>query len=68
MQAAPQHFTLRCAVPTPTLACAAPLPTPSQPEQLREEHRRDGFEASSADKIFESTTLAVEQQQRAPQT
>lgn len=28
--------------------------------ELREEHRRDGFETSSADNIFASTTLAVE--------
>lgn len=27
--------------------------------QLTERHRRDGFEAASADKIFESTTLAA---------
>ena len=31
-----------------------------QAEAVREWHRRDGFEADSADKIFESTTLAVQ--------
>ncbi len=25
------------------------------PDEIRREHRRDGFEAESADKIFEST-------------
>jgi hypothetical protein len=29
-----------------------------QAEELEERHRRDGFEVASADKIFESTTLA----------
>lgn len=29
------------------------------PEEIEERHRRDGFEAASADKIFESTTAAV---------
>lgn len=37
---------------------AAPLPRP-QPEEIQEQHRRDGFETASADKIFESTTLAA---------
>ena len=32
-----------------------------QPEQVEERHRRDGFEALNADKIFESTTLAAKQ-------
>lgn len=34
-----------------------------QPEEVTEEHRRDGFETASADRIFESTTLAAEQLQ-----
>jgi hypothetical protein len=29
-------------------------------EEVREWHRRDGFETSSADRIFESTTLAAD--------
>ena len=38
-----------------------PLPQHEQlpPTQLTERHRRDGFEAASADKIFHSTTLAA---------
>ena len=28
------------------------------PEQIRREHRRDGFEAQNADKIFESTYIS----------
>ncbi|EFN52697.1 hypothetical protein CHLNCDRAFT_36784 [Chlorella variabilis] len=32
-----------------------------KPEQVEERHRRDGFEALNADKIFESTTLAAKQ-------
>ena len=31
-------------------------------EEVREWHQRDGFEASSADKIFLSTTLAAERE------
>ena len=42
-----------------------------QAEELREHHLREGFEASSADRIFESTTLAAaagkQQQQEQPQ-
>lgn len=44
---------------------AAPHCTPAspnvQPGEVGEEHRRDGFEAASADRIFESTTLASQQ-------
>jgi hypothetical protein len=38
-----------------------PLPQYSQlaPGELQEAHRRDGFEAASADNIFASTTLAA---------
>ncbi len=35
--------------------------------QLTEAHRRDGFEAASADKIFMSTALAAAQQQQQQQ-
>ena len=30
-----------------------------QPDEVEERHRRDGFETASADRIFESTTLAA---------
>ena len=32
------------------------------PGEVREWHRRDGFEASSADKLFESTSLAADRE------
>ncbi|KAI7840585.1 hypothetical protein COHA_005736 [Chlorella ohadii] len=34
-----------------------------KPEEVTEQHRRDGFETASADRIFESTTLAAEKVQ-----
>ena len=40
-----------------------PLPS-AQAEEIEERHRRDGFEAGSADRIFESTTLAARHRQQ----
>ena len=40
-------------------ALRAPRP---QADAVQEHHRRDGFEAQNADKIFESTTLAQQGQ------
>ncbi|KAK9835453.1 hypothetical protein WJX74_000349 [Apatococcus lobatus] len=37
-----------------------------KPEDVREEHRRDGFEVGNADKIFESTKLAIKEPIRQP--
>lgn len=57
---------LPCCTLTAPMSCQVPLlapPSALQPEEVGEEHRRDGFEAASADKIFESTTLAGEQPQ-----
>lgn len=48
--------------PRPILTTPTTLPwsVPMlQADEIEERHRRDGFEAASADRIFESTTLAA---------
>lgn len=47
-------------VPPPCLPARPPARL-RQPEEVQERHRRDGFEASSADRIFESTSLAAQE-------